>query len=129
MRALFINISNHPSSSWQTEQLDAVRKVGMIYDISFPDIPSDWDTQKVSVLVNEYREKIKELLPEPDGVSVIHIMGESVFTFMLVSILLSENYFVVASTTERIVSYDGDKKVSTFKFVRFRSYKLMHIIK
>lgn len=75
------------------------------------------------MLVDVYRKKIKELLPEPDGISVIHVMGESVFTFMLVSLLLSEQYIVFASTTERIVSYEGDKKISTFKFVRFRSYK------
>lgn len=123
MKAIFINISNHPSSNWQTEQLDAARRVGMVYDIPFPTIPSDWDTQEVAVLVDVYRKKIKELLPEPDGISVIHVMGESVFTFMLVSLLLSEQYIVVASTTERIVSYEGDKKISTFKFVRFRSYK------
>lgn len=119
---MFINLSNHPSSIWQADQLNAAHKMGTIYDIPFPAIPSDWDTQKVALLVEVYRKKIKELLPDPDGISVIHIMGESVFTFMLVSSLLRERYTVVASTTERVVSYEGDQKISTFKFVRFRSY-------
>lgn len=119
----FINVSNHTSSDWQTDQLNAAKLIGTIYDIPFPMISPDWDTEKVAMLVDVYRKKIKELLPEPDGISVIHVMGESVFTFMLVSLLLSEQYIVVASTTERIVSYEGDKKISTFKFVRFRSYK------
>lgn len=122
MESVFINVSNHPSSDWQTDQLDAAYKVGMVYDIPFPAIPPDWDTQKVALLVDVYKEKIKKLLPEPDGVSVIHVMGESVFTFMLVSSLLHECYTVVASTTERVVSYEGERKISTFKFVRFRSY-------
>lgn len=119
----FINVSNHTSSDWQADQLNAAKLIGTIYDIPFPMISPDWDTEKVAMLVDVYRKKIKELLPEPDGISVIHVMGESVFTFMLVSLLLSEQYIVVASTTERIVSYEGDKKISTFKFVRFRSYK------
>lgn len=119
---MFINLSNHPSSSWQADQLNAAHKMGTIYDIPFPVIPSDWDTQKVALLVDVYKEKIKKLLPEPDEMSVIHVIGESVFTFMLVSSLLQERYIVVASTTERVVSYKGEQKISTFKFVRFRSY-------
>lgn len=120
---VFINVSNHPSSGWQIDQLDAAKMIGTIYDIPFPIISPDWGSEKVAMLAYAYRKKIKELLPEPDGVSVVHVMGESVFTFMLVSLLLSEQYIVVASTTERIVSYKGDEKISTFKFVRFRSYK------
>ena len=119
---MFINISNHPSSSWEDNQLRVANMSGPICDISFPDIPPDWDVKKVSHLVDVYWKKVKEVLPEPDGVSVIHVMGESVFTFMLVSLLLSEKYIVVASTTERVVFYEGDKKISSFKFVRFRSY-------
>ena len=123
-RPVFINISNHPFSEWQTDQQDAAHRVGTVYDILFPVVPSEWDTQEVAMLVDVYRGKIKELLPKPDGVSVVHVMGESVFTFMLVSLLLSEKYIVVASTTERVVSYEGDKKISSFKFVRFRKYHI-----
>lgn len=121
---VFINVSNHPFSEWQADQLHAAQRVGMVCDILFPVIPSEWDTQEVAMLVDVYRKKIKALLPKPDGVSVVHVMGESVFTFMLVSLLLSEKYIVVASTTERVVSYEEDKKISSFKFVRFRKYHI-----
>lgn len=108
---------------WQKEQLDAAEKIGMIYDIPFPVIPPEWSSEEVAMLVGEYKKKIKEALPKPDGVSIVHVMGESVFTFMLVSALLAEGYVVVASTTERVVTYEGDRKSSVFKFVRFRSYR------
>lgn len=120
---MFINISNHPSSSWQTEQLEEARKYGVMYDIPFPVIPADWGAEEVATLVGGYAKKIKDLLPEPDDSSVIHLMGETVFTFMLASLLLTEHYIVIASTTERIVSYEKDKKVSVFRFVRFRPYQ------
>lgn len=122
--AYFINISNHPSSGWQTNQLKAAETAGAIYDIPFPVIPPQWGNEEVAAFVGEYMEKVKELLPQPDGVSVIHVMGESVFTFMLVTALLTQGYVVVASTTERVVAFEGDKKTSFFKFVRFRSYNL-----
>ena len=122
MKSVFINISNHPSSEWQVDQLNAAKMIGIICDIPFPIISPDKDTEEVAMLAHAYLKKVKEILPEPDGVSVIHVMGETVFTFMLVSLLLSEQYIVVASTTERIVFHVGDKKISSFKFVRFRSY-------
>ena len=50
---------------------------------------------------------------------------ESAFSFMLVHSLLRKNYKVEASTTERIVSYEGDVKLTEFKFVRFREYKML----
>lgn len=90
--------------------------------MSFPMIPPEWSTEQVAVLVENYNRKIKEILPTPNDGSVIHVMGESVFTFKLVTVLIKEGYTVVASTTEHITNYEGDKKISEFKFVQFRPY-------
>lgn len=122
MESVFINISNHPSSGWQPEQLEAAKKIGVVYDLSFPEISPEWDTSEVKILVEEYFKKVRGIIPLPDEKSAIHIMGESVFTFLLVSKLIEYGYNVVASTTERLTSYRGNTKVSVFKFVRFRSY-------
>ncbi len=38
---MFINISNHPASKWEEEQITAARQYGDIYEISFPDIDAN----------------------------------------------------------------------------------------
>lgn len=121
---MFINISNHPFSSWEADQLKEAQRFGEVYDIPFPNIPSDWGTKDVSDMVYMYMDKITQLLPVPSGDSVVHVMGESVFTFLLVSLLVRNHYKVVASTTERVVTCEGNTKISKFKFIRFRSYSL-----
>lgn len=124
MESVFINISNHPSSGWQSNQLSAAKLIGTIYDIPFPVISPEWDTQEVAVLVEAYRKKVKEILHVPDGKSVVHVMGEAVFTLMFVSSLIADGYTVVASTTERIVHYKENEKIAVFEFVRFREYRI-----
>lgn len=124
MESVFINVSNHPSSDWRPNQLSEAKLIGAIYDIPFPIISPDWDTEEVALLVDVYRKKIKEILHVPDGKSVVHVMGEAVFTLMLVSSLIADGYTVVASTTERIVHYKENERVSVFEFVRFREYRI-----
>lgn len=121
---MFINISNHPSTVWHENQIEAARYYGEIVDISFPNIPPQIETEEIKPIVNEYLQKIVALANGLTETIVVHVMGESVFSFMLVASLLKKNYKVVASTTERIVSYEGDVKRTEFKFVRFREYKL-----
>lgn len=121
---MFINISNHPSIDWKKEQANEAQIYGKIVDISFPNISPQMDTEEMKTIVDEYIRKIEALTVEENEDILIHVMGESVFSFMLVVSLLRRNYKVVASTTERIVSYEGDVKRAEFKFVRFREYKL-----
>ncbi len=121
---MFINISNHPSIDWKKEQANEAQIYGKIVDISFPNISPQMDTEEMKTIVDEYIRKIEALTVEENEDILIHVMGESVFSFMLVVSLLRRNYKVVASTTERIVSYEGDVKRTEFKFVRFREYKL-----
>ena len=121
---MFINISNHPSSIWHENQIEAARHYGDIVDIPFPNILPQINTVEVKLVVDEYLQKIVALANGLTETIVVHVMGESVFSFMLVAALLKKNYKVVASTTERVVSYEGDVKRTEFKFVRFREYKL-----
>ena len=121
---MFINISNHPSTGWKEEQTNDAQIYGNIVDIPFPNIPPQMDTEEMKLIVDDYIRKIEVLTIGKTEGMLIHVMGESVFSFMLVVFLLRKNYKVVASTTERIVSYEGDVKRTEFKFVRFREYKL-----
>lgn len=120
--AMFINVSNHPSSKWKSEQYQAAEKWGEVIDIPFPAIPSLWDGEQVREIALEYLDRIKQLAPVHVNDTVIHVVGEPVFTYMLVTQLLAEGYEVVASTTDREVVFKGEEKISVFKFVRFRPY-------
>ena len=122
---MFINISNHPSTDWKEEQTNEAQVYGKIVDVSFPNIPPQMDTEEMKTIVEDYIRKIEVLATGKNEDTLIHVMGESVFSFMLVVSLLKKNYKVVASTTERIVNYEGDIKRTVFKFVRFREYKLL----
>lgn len=122
---MFINISNHPSTGWKEEQTNDAQIYGNIVDIPFPNIPPQMDTEEMKLIVDDYIRKIEVLTIGKTEGMLIHVMGESVFSFMLVVFLLRKNYKVVASTTERIVSYEGDVKRTEFNFVRFREYKMI----
>ena len=47
---VFINLSNHPSKSWSTQQLEAVEKLvphAKIIDIPFPSVESTIDESEI----------------------------------------------------------------------------------
>lgn len=118
---MFINISNHPSSDWSEEQLDAARKYGDVVDMPFPAVFAEEDETYISSLAKEYAEMmISRYDPRQD---VFHVMGEMCFSFALIRLLQQAGFVCVASTSERIVREEepGHKEVF-FNFVRFRQY-------
>lgn len=121
---MLINLSNHPSKNWETAQIEAASQYGEIIDITFPNIPPYWDTVQVEKLSKEYFKHIKEIKKTEKEKPVIHIAGEPVFCFLLINILLKEDYIVFTSTTERIVEKINNEKISVFKFKKFRKFKL-----
>lgn len=120
---MLINLSNHPSSNWSGDQLDAAKKYGEIVDMQFPNISPDASSDQIAVLVNEYFEKIQQMGSNLNV--VIHLMGEMTFTFLLLKCLQNAGYKCIASTTQRIVEdIDANEKKVLFKFCQFREYKL-----
>ena len=115
----FINLSNHPSEGWSEEQLAAAQKYGEVVDIHFPNIEPTFTTSMVNSLAEITVDTITALGKD----IVVHIMGEMTFTYAVVSRLKSLGITCLASTTERntIIAPDG-KKISEFKFVKFREY-------
>lgn len=116
---MFINITNHPSSDWSEEQLNAARSYGKIVDIPFPNVKPDFTPANIGSLADALVEYVKTLCEAP----VVHVMGELTFTYAVVSRLKALGITCLASTTERnaVIASDG-KKVSKFKFVQFREY-------
>ena len=119
---IFINHTNHRSENWSAEQTAAAEKLGRIVDLPFPEIPSNFSTEEVKQLVLENLQEILKLSP-----TVVLCQGEFSYTFAMVEELKKIKIPVIATTSERIVSEitdsDGStKKVSVFRFVRFRAY-------
>lgn len=120
---MLINLSNHPSSAWDSSQLQAALIYGKISDMPFPEIEPDWDSNQVGKLAGVYFEKISTTAREKDAVPVVHVMGEYSFCFHLVTLLKEAGIKAVVSTSKRhsVMNPDGTKTIQ-FKFVQFRPY-------
>lgn len=119
---IFINHTNHRSENWSAAQIEAAENFGRIVDLPFPEIPPNFSTEEVKQLVLENLQEILKLSP-----TVVLCQGEFSYTFAMVEELKKIKIPVIAATNERIVSEitdsDGStKKVSVFRFVRFRAY-------
>ena len=118
---LFINLSNHPSSTWQPAQLEAARQYGEIIDIDFPTVDALCEPERVDHLANQYAQDIINR-GAPTCITA-HVMGEMTLTFRIVELLKAQGIRCVASTTERIVTDLSDNRKETqFSFVQFREY-------
>ena len=122
-RAIFINLSNHPSAKWKAEQLSAAKKkFGQIVDFDFPAVSPDANPVEITALA---QQTVDTIIQQYGGAYklTVHIMGEMTLTFALVSQLKAKGIRCVASTTERLSEDlpDGSKR-SDFKFVSFREY-------
>lgn len=88
-----------------------------VKDMPFPQIDPYLDTDEVEILVEDYVQKVRKIDP-----AVVHIMGELTFTYRMVQKLEAFGISCIASTTERKVVVEKNKKTSEFTFVRFRPY-------
>ena len=118
---LLINLSNHPSQDWHTNQLEAAQQYGVIKDLPFPDVSPALSEKDILPMVNQYVQKITSM--GKDYQTTVHVMGEMTFTFAVVTRLKEMGIRCVASTTERKVTYTNDGvKQTEFQFVKFREY-------
>lgn len=118
---MLINFSNHSSSLWEQNQLEAAREYGELVDVPFPPIDPEADEKYIKSLAEQYTEQF--LFYEKNHCLTIHIMGEMTFVYGVVSLLKEHGITCIASTTERNAEEITDgRKISDFKFVRFRKY-------
>lgn len=117
---MLLNISNHPSSLWSEEQLNASAAFGSVIDMPFPDVDPYAGVTAVSSLAEKYLADVIKV-GSPDEVTV-HLMGEFCFTFSLLLLLKENGYTCVASTTRRNVIIENGMKKVCFEFCSFREY-------
>jgi len=119
-KRLFINFSNHPSSAWSEQQLEAACQLGQVVDLPFPQVDPAMTGEQVQSLAGECVSTILGM-GAPDDLTV-HVMGEMTVIFHVVTALKAHGVRCVASTTERMVTEADGKKITEFHFVQFREY-------
>lgn len=123
-REFLINLSNHPSSTWNNEQIQAAaEQFGEVVDVPFPDIDPQWNAEQIEQLADEYLLKIEKMAVEHQTKPTVHLMGEYTFCFALVRKLQTIGINCVVSTSQRqaTINPDGTKTIA-FNFVQFRPY-------
>jgi hypothetical protein len=123
---MLLNLSNHHSSQWgEKQKRTAQSKFGTVVDMDFPLINPDATTDEVIKLALTWFDKITAVFDECANEpfpNAVHIQGEFVFVFHLVTLLKSSGISCVASTSFRDIKQVDNKKIITFNFVQFRQY-------
>lgn len=120
-KAIFLNLSNHPSSKWDEKQVAAASTYGEIIDIPFPEIDPAAGKDEIHDLASQYMQMISGIYS--DNQITVHIMGEQTFCHALVTMLEKSGIKCVASCAARNATELPDgRKLSEFSFIRFREY-------
>ena len=117
MRKIFINFSNHPSNLWDEEQKAAAQQYGEIVDYAFPEISSVSTEKEIEQKADEISVDIISKNP-----AAVMCQGEYTLCYLVIAKLIASGIKTLASCTERVVSIEGNKKISIFRFVKFREY-------
>ena len=120
---LLINISNHPSNKWSEKQHKEARSYGnKVIDLPFPSLKKETTIEKRDKLKESLVEQVKELIDQ-GFFTTVHIMGEMVFTYQVVSDLKAQGIPCIASFGERIVKETRpNEKEVVFDFQFFTEY-------
>lgn len=120
--SMLINLSNHPSDRWQTEQIQAANThYGGVVDVPFPEVPPMATKEEILRMAESCVEHIEKIAAPAEA--AVHVMGEMTLTYAIVALLKSKGYRCVASTTIReVFEEEPGKKTVLFKFTQFREY-------
>ena len=121
--SVFLNVSNHPSASWNEQQIKAAEAYGNIIDIQFPEIDPESPTEEICRQAEEYLKKVTAY-DNP----IVMVQGEFTFSYSLIQRLRKNNVVVVAAcsrrkTDEKVLGDGSTQKVSIFEFCGFREYE------
>ena len=122
----FINLSNHPVSSWSKEQVDAAVSLGLgnVVDLQggMPLVDPAADEGEVAKMADDIAAKVQTL----NHVKGAFVAGDFTLTFALVSRLKKEGIRCFCTTSMRKVVEEKNNeniiKKSLFAFVRWREY-------
>lgn len=121
---MLINLTNHPLGKWGSEQKEyAISIYGKVMDLPFPTISPYASLEEIKKTAEQTFLTIKHFFSDSnDSKNAVHVMGEFTFVYSLLKLLESERIEAVASTTTRSAVEREGKKISEFKFVKFRNY-------
>ena len=119
---LFINLSNHPSSSWTAEQLAAAEEFGELIDMPFPQVAPDATADDIKTLAEA---QVAAIMKQAETHTVtVHVMGEMSLIYRIVRMLSERGIRCVCSTSYRVVKDQGDgRRLVEFNFTSFRDYE------
>lgn len=119
---LFINLSNHPSSSWSAEQLTAAEAFGELVDMPFPQVAPDATADDIKTLAEA---QVAAIMKQAETHTVtVHVMGEMSLIYRIVRMLSERGIRCVCSTSYRVVKDQGDgRRLVEFNFNSFRDYE------
>ena len=119
---LFINLSNHPSSSWTAEQLAAAEVFGELIDMPFPQVAPDDTADDIKTLAEA---QVASIMKQAETHTVtVHVMGEMCLIYRIVRMLSERGIRCVCSTSYRVVKDQGDgRRLVEFNFNSFRDYE------
>jgi len=125
---LFLNISNHPSKSWDKDQKEAVNGLFMnneveYWDIPYPNIPPQASLEEVKSICDAVVSQVQALKGDNEVVALVQ--GEMTSLFFLVPSLQKLGIKVVSATTQRVAEEKDGVKTSVFKFCKFREYPIL----
>lgn len=123
---MLLNFSNHNTKHWNEDQkTEALIKYGCIKDLDFPEVSPSATKIEIDALAQKIFKQIQrafEAAKNDKFMNAVHIQGEFTLVFALVNLLKASGIVCVASTSERNVSNNGNKKIIQFDFVQFREY-------
>ena len=124
MATYFFNISNHDSSRWSSEQINAVEDRTII-DFAFPMVSS---TASTDYIVRQAHSLVADVIGGHENDDIVAmVQGEMTLTAAIVHELQQHGVTCVAACSDRateevVVPSRLTTKRSTFKFVQFREY-------
>ena len=120
----FVNFSNHVSSKWSVEQLNAAKEYGDVVDIAFPAVNPAATKMDVQELAEKSVNEILAVHP-----SIVMVQGESTLVYAVVNKLQSKGVPCCAACTRRRseeelqqLSAAGLTREGMFAFMGFREY-------
>jgi len=120
---MFINFTNHHSSTWSQAQKSAAQNYGEIIDMPFPAVDPDKDENYINSLADSFVAEMVKHIP-----TAVLCQGEMTLAFAVASKLSALGIAIFAASSKRIAhEVIGDKgetiKRSEYRFVKFRKYQ------
>ena len=115
---MFVNFTNHPSNQWDDNQIRAAHIYGESVDVPFPEVDPTADEDYITSLADTCMKEILKHHP-----TAVLCQGEFCLAYQVISRCKALGIPVLAACSKRCVEENGNRKIVTFSFARFRRYE------